>query len=151
MRTAVLVGSVVEGDRLPVRRWDRCSASADSVGVRNRLYPGPRARNFTRASAWPTFGSKDRGSRPYVRARDAFDAARAPTSFRAPTGRSRPCGAAKMIAVTNMVPSNLRTDLLLIGPPLCLHRHVPTVIRPPGRVAGPSGQGEVVPASTGLG
>src|SRR5438094_602362 len=65
MRSGVLV------DEPPGRPGDagwldeaRLSDRTAPPEVRNTVYPGPRARNLTRLSVWPTFGSKESGSFP---------------------------------------------------------------------------------------
>src|SRR5712664_2986575 len=55
--------------------------STVSVAVRNTVNPRVRARNFTRASLWPRFGSKLKGSDRYAsvsRAWVAWSAGAAP-------------------------------------------------------------------------
>src|SRR5258708_31065732 len=43
-----------------------CNARTAPVGSRKRLYPAPRARNFTLGSAWPWLGSKINGNCPRI-------------------------------------------------------------------------------------
>ena len=50
-----------------------CTASTAPAGSRNRLYPAPRARNFTLGSAWPWLASKISGNCPRMARGSGFE------------------------------------------------------------------------------
>src|SRR5260370_26984101 len=58
------------------RDWGAaCNARTAPVGSRKRLYPAPRARNFTLESACPRLGSKINGSCPRIARALGFECA----------------------------------------------------------------------------
>src|SRR5947208_12618457 len=81
--------------------------STVSVAVRNTVIPRVRARNFTRASLWPMFGSKLKGSDRYASVSWAWVAWSAEA---APDGRLVPiAGVPNVVTLRNTA----RLDALL--------------------------------------